>query len=203
MTGTIVAHDTVRARYVLGSIVVAILLVIAGLVLNWLIAPDEDFVFVEGVSALAVLYVIAQGVERINEMLVSVLDFVFGRLGATFPESRKIAAERVLREQRAAARAGSAGGGVDAGAVMAAESAVRAARRELRILTAVVGFGLSFLFLAALDTGLFEVTIRSPHVPIGIDWVLSAAVLVGGATALHDFISTLRGSKERAETLAS
>jgi hypothetical protein len=84
-------------------------------------------------------------------------------------------------------------------AVAADEKKLTAARKEIQILTAGTAFGLAFALIAGLDTGLLELTIKHPHIPMGLDWVISAAVISGGTAALHDLISKIQKSKEKDE----
>lgn len=188
--------EGVRARYVVGSVVCVIVGVVSGLLVNvW--TEVDGFVFAEGISLFALLYVVAQGVERINEFVVNVLNHVLTKDDPVFAERRKKAALTNLRKLSMEAR-GADSPDVDLAAVVD-KSELDSARKEIALLTAGVGFGLTFFFVASLDTGLLEIIVTSPHIPSGVDWLLSAAVLTGGATGLHELLSKLKASKEKDE----
>ncbi|MFJ6099305.1 hypothetical protein [Williamsia muralis] len=151
----------------------------------------DDIKIAAGFSVFALIYILTQAIERVNELLINILDAVFSKVDKKdFAETTKRAALATVKTAKA-----SAGQPVPADQ----EENLATARKELQILTAGTAFGLAFALIAGLDTGLLELTIKSPHIPMGLDWVISAAVISGGTAALHDLISKIQKSKEKDE----
>ncbi|MCA9835229.1 MAG: hypothetical protein KC435_14860 [Thermomicrobiales bacterium] len=85
-----------------------------------------------------------------------------------------------------------------------AQAELKKSRSELAVLSAWWSFGLSFLALSWLEVGIFELLLvkneSNPVVPGWLDWLLTAAVMSGGAKGLHDLISKIEKSKSKDES---
>ncbi len=164
--------------------------IIAGLALAfWTDVPD--YKLAAGASAFALIYILAQAIERINELLILALDK--GKK-ENFAEESKRKALKTIKDGQV--------GGTDAETQAGAEATLTKSRKELRILTMATAFGLSFALLAYLEMGLLKLVTEGDHPPLPLDWVISAAVFAGGTAALHDLTSKVQKSKEKDEAAA-
>lgn len=175
--------DAKIGRWYLGGAIGA---VVGGVGLGLAIAAltdVHDYKMAAGASAFALIYIVAQAIERVNELLILGLD---NTVGDRFAEAKKQQALGKIKSNQGASEPAKLAG----------------ARKELRILTMGTAFGLSFVLLASLDMGLMELVTEGNHPPKLLDWLISAAVFAGGTSALHDLISKVQKSKEKDEAAA-
>jgi hypothetical protein len=192
--------DTVvRLPYIVATVV----LVVVGLILGPIIASASTVAQnqVEGIAAFAILYVLAQAIERANQVLVPVFDRLVAAVSkeptATTKKQRGLT---VLRAQAAAAR-GVAVGVFSADTQTEGAKTVTTADIEKALLTN----GLAFL-LAMLLVGLFKFSLLASlgyaDVPALVDLILTATAIMGGASGLSDLVSKVQKTKTAAETSA-
>lgn len=193
---------SVRGKYIATTAVFVVVAVPVGL---WIanITPVK-VTPVEGIAAFAILYVLAQAIERINQILVPLLDFLLSKIGADkrTATDKKRAALMEIRTQRALLRANpvTLGEASSAGASAATgEEVVTAANVEKALLTN----GLAFL-LAMVAVGLFKFSLLASigytAVPSSVDLVVTATAIMGGSAGLSDLISKIQKSKTENET---
>ncbi|WEK12352.1 MAG: hypothetical protein P0Y48_07615 [Candidatus Microbacterium phytovorans] len=182
-------------------IVTTIILVVAGLVLGPILLTSSTITQtpVEGIAAFAILYVLAQAIERVNQLLVPVLDRLLSAVsGAPTATDKKRTALTAVREQAAAMR-GFGVSAYSADAQSEADEAVTTANIEKALLTN----GLAFL-LAMLLVGLFKFSLLASlgytNVPSVVDIVITATAIMGGSAGLGDLISKIQKSKTADET---
>lgn len=140
---------------------------------------------VEGIAVFAALYVVAQAVERVVEIVFGFVDFIIGKItGAT-------ARQRTLNARVALRAALQAGGGQAAAATDVAE-----AKSDTSLLKYCVSFAFSLPFATYIQ---FSVTklIGLEGVAIWVDILITAAAITGGGAALHDLIGKVQASKEK------
>lgn len=184
--------DAISPRYVVAAAIVAVVGAAVGSLVG-LLREVDDYKIAAGASAFALIYIVAQAIERINELLILCLY----KKNANFAEGKK---RRALKAIKAPVPERADAGATDGKANAPDELA--SARRELRILTMATAFALSFLLLGSLDTGLLAIVTEGNHPPELLDWLISAAVFAGGTSALHDLISKVQKSKEKDEAAA-
>jgi hypothetical protein len=162
--------------------------VVAGQVL---VGADVTYSPAEGISVFAVLYVLAQGIERVVEIVISAITL----LGTDFAENRK---------QQALASLNSTLNGNPAldditGAVAQEEKKVEEARLDIGLFAQGLAFALSYALVSYFEFGIFT-TIGVDDMAAGVDRVFTALAVMGGAKGLHDLIGKLQKSKEASET---
>lgn len=204
---------TPRRRYY----ITALVLVLIGGLGGWAAwtSSDVKVLPVEGIEAFAILYVLAQAVERLNAILVPATDWVITSIGTT-PSSRTVkqTAQRrlaVVRLQNRLLVSSVAGVGMDgiealdapadgeAGDGAADKKAVTVANVE----QALLGNAFAFM-LAMLAIGYFRFSLLGAigyeNVPDVLEVVITATAIMGGAAGLGDLIAKVRKQKEAAET---
>lgn len=181
------AAERIGGGYLVAAVIVMTVGVVGGLVLART-TDVPDYKLAAGASAFALIYIVAQAIERVNELLVLVLD----KASSGFAEAQKQNALKTIKGVHVTS------------AVPEADAPARLtkARKELRVLTMAVAFGLSFVLLAYLETGLMELVTEGSHPSQPLDWIISAAVFAGGTSALHDLTSKVQKSKEKDEAAA-
>lgn len=187
----------VRWRYV----IIAGVLIVGGGALAALLAPLEGVTLTptDGISIFAILYVLAQAIERLTQLFVPILDRVIaiGDGGGTATNRKREAIEGV-RLQNLRIRAAVAGG-VEVAVAADDEKEVTAANIEKTLLTNAVA-----LLFAAWAVGWFNFSLLAAigfqQVPTGIDHVVTATAIMGGTAGLADLISKIQKSKTADET---
>ncbi len=177
-------------------IVTTIILVVAGLVLGPILLTSSTITQtpVEGIAAFAILYVLAQAIERVNQILVPIFDRLLSKVsGAPTATVKKQEALAAVRMQAAALRGiGALTYSVDDQSE--ADKAVTTANVEKALLTN----GLAFL-LAMLLVSLFKFSLLASlgytNVPSVVDIVITATAIMGGSAGLGDLISKIQKSK--------
>jgi hypothetical protein len=162
--------------------------VLIGVVVGQLAAGgDVGFSQEEGISVFAVLYVLAQGVERVVEFTVIVVDLLAAKVGATFAEARKRTAAASIR---AALQAGAPPAPTDV--VEARES-----RADLAVLAGGLGFGLAYALVGYLGVGILSIIGVHDLMP-WMDRAFTALAIGGGSKGLHELVGRLQKTKEAA-----
>ena len=195
MTNTTAANiGKVRWRYI---IIAGVLLVGGGLLAAFL-PPLEGVVLKlkpeDGFSVFAILYVLAQAIERLTQVFVPILDRIIaiGDVDGTASKRKRDAVQGV-RLQNLQIRAAVAGGATVAVAADD-EKEVTAANIEKALLTNVVA-----LAFAAWAVGWFNFSLLGAigfeGVPTAIDHVVTAVAIMGGTAGLADLISKIQKSK--------
>lgn len=158
-------------------------------------AADVTYTAVEGIAVFAVLYVIAQGVERVVEWVVD--------LASLFPASPGKEKDEALRKL---VKANSTMNGNPSVADFDEEantaSAEKATVEEKRTDITFLAHGLSIL-LAAIGVKLVNYGIFShlgaTGVAENVDQLLTALAAAGGSKSLHELIGRLQKAKEGSE----
>lgn len=143
-----------------------------------------------GIAAFAVLFVIAQAVERLVEWVTDLLELI--------PNSTAKKKAVATRELRAAVST------LDATESKTKEAEVDEARTDIRFLAHGLAILLAAIAVSWLDYGILEslgVTGFSPDLD-GLNRLLTALAAAGGSTALHELISRVQVAKEKAQTSA-
>lgn len=172
---------------------------------------------VEGISAFAVLYVIAQGVERATELVVNLLSLL-----PSSPHKKKNAALREVRAANSTLNGNPTFSDFDLdipeGDASALRLAVRTAadakqagedkkkneavveerRRDIAFLALGLSIALSAVAVRQLNYGLL-VHIGAENVNVNLDRLLTVLAAAGGTKALHELIGRLQKAKESAE----
>lgn len=191
------ADTGIRMPYILTTII----LVVAGSALGPILLASSTITQtpVEGIAAFAILYVLAQAIERANQILVPVIDRLLSKMsGAPTATVKKQEALAAVRMQAAALRGiGPLVYSVDDQSE--ADKAVTTANVEKALLTN----GLAFL-LAMLLVSLFKFSLLASlgytNVPSVVDIVITATAIMGGSAGLGDLISKIQKSKTADET---
>jgi hypothetical protein len=189
--------DNTRQSYV----GVAVALVIVGCLLAWWAnQSDVKYKSVATVSTFAVLYVLAQGIERLVELIIGVVDAL--PMSNKFAETRKRKALDVMKNPDSTQN-GNSGFADDAGkdADKSAEARKDAdnARGDLTVLTQGMSFSLSIIAVSYVHYGVLG-TIGATHLNVGVDRAFTALAIMGGSKGLHDLISKVEKSKENEES---
>ena len=213
-----------KRRYVYASLFfVAVGLVVAYLVetLDWSAVASTA---VEGVTVFAILFVLAQAIERVVELVLPWLDgFIvwLARRDATKDQrSSELLAVRkteAIRGIREVTNAGIANVSLEIGQLGATDSAALAqqatettdaekktkeVRNETRLLTQSMSFAMAIVLVAWFQFSLAS-AIGFENVPIWLDFLLTATAIMGGSAGLHDLLSNIQKQKETEEAKAS
>jgi hypothetical protein len=165
---------------------VGVALALAGML--WVLLVDPSNVqydgAVEGISLFAVLYVIAQGAERITEWIIDGLSLLRGS-----PEKKKEEGQRGIRAALIQAQAPQ-------------QEEVKKVNQAKTALT-FLGHGISFfacvIAVNALNFGILR-TIGAQNVSGDLDRFVTALAAAGGGKALHELVGRLQTAKEAAAT---
>jgi hypothetical protein len=185
---------------------VAITLVVAGCLLAlWANQSEVKYESVATVSSFAVLYVLAQGIERLVELVIGVVDSLTG--ADQFAETRKRNALEALKKSTATQH-GNSSDGIGAGEAdnkaladktVEAKKDVDNARGDLTVLTQGLSFSLSIITVSYVHYGVLG-SIGATHLNVGVDRLFTALAIMGGSKGLHDLISKVQKSKENEES---
>lgn len=181
--------------YRAGGALLGILGIIAVLA-GWGVS-DVKYVPVEGIAVFAVLYVIAQAVERLVEWVTDGLSLIPDSPGGT-----KANAVRKLRQANSTLNANPAQENLIESAQTtkkSEEAVVEAKRTDITFLA----HGLS-IFLAAVVVNLLNYGILGSLGASGfdaeLDRLLTSLAAAGGSKALHEFVERVQAAKENAQT---
>ena len=183
----------IRWRYIIIACVIIAASVTVAVVLPPL--PDVSLVPVDGVGIFAILFVLAQAIERITHLLVPILDRIVG-VGEKTASVRKDEALTLVRSASVAMRMSGDGAAFASVSKNAedGEKELTAANAEKALLTNAVAF-----VFAAVGVALFNFSLLSAigfvNVPLALDHVITATAIVGGTAGLGDLISKLQKSK--------
>lgn len=189
-----------------GYILLSFFAVVVGVVGGQL-AVGADVKYEEpavGVSVFAVIYVLAQSIERLVEWTITAIDLFTN----SFAEGAKKNAVQKLRVARSTANGNPIENdfGITAAnaatAVPGAEKAIESARKDLAIFGQGLSFALAYVALSYFEYGIFR-TIGVTGVLPGLDRCFTALAVTGGSKGLHDLISKIQKSKEKDETKAN
>lgn len=188
-TGTAVKP---RVGYVAAAAALVAVGVVAG---QLLVRADVSFTPAEGVSVFAVLYVLAQGVERVVEFVISSVTLVDGN----FAENRKRRAVSLINSTTNGNPQG-----LDASPAKVAEAQEEAkeARLDLGVFSQGLAFALAYALVSYFEFGIFDAVGVTGIAP-GADRALTAVAVMGGAKGLHDLLGKIQKSKEASETPGS
>jgi hypothetical protein len=206
-----IPHEPSARKYYVAALIASGVGLTAGTIIEWLHPHESGLQLKAGVSIFAFLYVAAQSIERLVEMIVLVLDGLLtnDKKGTQFVQTRKTRALAVARKLRRGLTAlGPQGVGTTSTQTInstnadldRAERAIDWSKKVMQILTLGLSFGISFVLLAWIGMGLFGLVLAprgdNSAVPLWVDWALTAAVLTGGAKGLHDLLSKIQSSKD-------
>lgn len=160
----------------------------------WANESDIKYTPVPDISTFAVLYVLAQGIERVVEVLIAVIDGVATRLSESkFAEARKRTALSTLKAEGSPA--------VSHDDTEKAAKDLDAARADLTLVSQGLSFALAIVSVSYFHYGAFA-SIGVAGVDAPVDRVFTALAIMGGAKGLHDLISKVQKSKEKEEKKA-
>jgi len=216
--------DQPTTKYVVASLLIVVLgVVIAVLTVafGWSSVTRST---VEGVTVFAILFVLAQAIERVVELVLPWLDRLILRIAkwdvpvenrkAHTLSARKAKAIQEVRKAtnagipNAALRIASFGGtGVDSVKEQAvetsqAEKKTKEVRNETALLTQSLSFAIALVLVVWFK---FSLTgeVGFENVPNWLDFLLTAAAIMGGSAGLHDLVSKIQKQKENEEAKAS
>lgn len=151
-----------------------------------LVSQDPTFKAAAGISVFALVYVLAQGVERVVELVLSVIDSMASKAGKEVATTTKAKALKAVAAAPPATAASA-----DKEKALSAESDTHA-----------LAFGLA-LGIAFIACGYFEVGLLGMIGVTGMEsWVdrlTSGLIIAGGSKPLHDLISKIEKSKQKDE----
>jgi hypothetical protein len=154
-----------------------------------------------GISVFAVLYVLAQAVERLVEWIITAIDLV----SDTFAEGAKKRALAKLTVANSTANGNPVLNdfGITADNATQSESEAKTevgkARKDLSIFGQALSFSFAYMAVSYFEYGIFKV-IGVSNLVEGVDRLFTALAVMGGSKALHDLISKIQKSKEKDET---
>ena len=187
-------------------LVAALALVAISGVLGVVIRGDSKVIFhlQDGVTAFAVLFVLAQALERLNLILVPILDWLLGKVAGETASKAKSDALSSIRLSRLAATDPTPGKGKEDDGKSLDEDAktVTRANVEKALLTTSLAFAVGILGIALLKFSLLG-ALGYEGVPAWVDVLVTAAAISGGAAGLGDLISKIQKSKTSDETGAA
>lgn len=178
-------------EYVATAFVLVLIGVAAG---QLLVRADVTYKPAAGVSVFAVLYVLAQGVERVVEFIIGAVT----ALDKDFAENRK----RNALASLAAAGTAAPGSVAPAAADPETEKKAKEARLDIGVLAQGLAFAFAYSFVSYFEFGIFQ-TIGVENMADGADRALTAVAVMGGAKGLHDLIGKVQKSKEASEAAAA
>lgn len=155
-----------------------------------------------GIGLFALLFVAAQAIERVAE-LVSYVPTIGKRFGSGQSESK----EAAQKKRNAAIVVGVNAPNDDSGKLQKAVAAEQAAEAEQDIAVinanrACFFFGFNAL-LAACAAGYFDISLLrlmgGSNVPNWLDLTVTALAISGGTKPLHDLISKIEANKQQSE----
>ena len=155
-----------------------------------LVRGSPSFQPVEGISVFALVYVLAQGVERLVELALSLVDSVANKVG------KQVAPTTKAQALRAVAAAPTARGGSDE------KETVLSAESDPHALAFGLPLGIAFVACGYFEVGLLEL-IGVTGIDAWVDRLVSGLIVAGGAKPLHDLISKIQKSKQKDEQAAS
>jgi hypothetical protein len=140
--------------------------------------PPDD------IGLFALVYVLAQAIERVVEFVLLSVESAFKRTGTKLSTTRKAEAARLLASTAAPA-------------TTTAEEAEKA-EADTRALAFGLAVGLAFVACGYFEVGLLDI-IGVENVEPWVDRMVSALVIAGGSKPLHDLISKIQKSKQKDE----
>jgi hypothetical protein len=163
-----------------------------------LVSQSPTFTPMEGIGVFALVYILAQAVERLVEIILSVVDSLAGKAGKELAPTTKAKALRALSAVPAAAAAPA---GVAANAAAIEKEQARSAESDTHALAFGLALGIAFLGCGYFEVGLLKL-IGVEQVPIWVDRFVSGIIVAGGAKPLHDLISKVQTSKQKDQEAA-
>ena len=151
-----------------------------------LVGEDPSFKPVEGISVFALVYVLAQAVERVVEGVLAVLEGFAKVAGKQLATTTKAEATRALRSAATAP------------GVIEQSAKAEAATSDTRALAFGLSLAIGFVACGYFEIGLMRL-IGVSGVEGWVDRLASAIIIAGGAKPLHDLISKIQKSKEKDE----
>jgi hypothetical protein len=168
--------------FVIGGIAAVLIGLLASLIVNDRVEPTA-FKPAQGISVFALLYVLAQGLERLMEPLAS-------WVGSTESET-------VARDQ-AIARALTTGTKDDVEAAAATQARLDQKRANRAIGLWATATVLAMLGSAALGVYLLTI-LGAQDVPRSLEIAITGLAVAGGTKPLHDLISSLETKKNKSK----
>lgn len=197
------AASGIRAPYIVTTIVLVVAAIPLGILLSS--TTSIEVKVVEGITTFAVLYVLAQSIERINQILVPLGDRILAAISKK-PTST-VKKEQGLLAVRAAFTTTRLTSATEGSPSVAAEQAkdatdgektVTEANIEKALLTNALAFFLAMLVVGAFKFSLLG-SIGFENVPSWLDWIITATAIMGGSAGLGDLISKIQKSKTKDE----
>lgn len=154
---------------------------------------------VEGITVFAVLYILAQGVERLIEWIMD-----FAALTPGSPAQKKESGLRSLAVANSTLNGNPSTDDFTAAAteVGEAKKTVEEARTDLTFLAHGLSILLSALAVVALNYSLLSL-VGAQGVDKRVDILLSALAVAGGSKGIHELVGRLQKAKESAEESAA
>lgn len=179
------SDDAVPVGAQRGYVLASVAIVVVGLALGEVarqhtaakLAPELT------VSPFAVLYVLAQGVERVVEMIVNLL----GKVSRfEFAERRKRLALQ----------------GLQRGEPARDQPDINQARRDLAVLSQALSFAVAYIAVSYFRCGMLTL-VGVTGIQVWVDVLLTSVAVTGGSKGLHDLIAKVEKSKEKSEVQAA
>lgn len=175
-----------------------------GLAVVWIgpVSTKVEHHVVPGIAVFAVLYVIAQGVERIVEIVTSLLGLIKNSPGKEKEEAlRAIAAANSTLNGNPSIADFSASAPKAAKAKANAKKKVDNARTDLSFLALGLSILLCAIAVNALNYGILA-SLGTTHVNGDLDRLFTALAAAGGSKGVHELVGRLQKGKEAAEATA-
>lgn len=169
-----VSHKAALGYTIAGSV-----LAVGGwLVGMTLVSQPPIFTAAEGVSVFALVYVLAQGVERLVEIVLAVVESVAKSIGKEVAPTTKVLAIKANSKDEA-----------------------ESAEADTRALAFGLALGSAFVACSYFEVGLLKL-IGVTELEGWVDRFVSGLIVAGGSKPLHDLITKVQKSKEKDERAA-
>ena len=193
------AVSTPNRRYLVTAIVILVVTVTAGILISNLLEIPEPQP-VEGVTVFAILYVLAQSIERVSELVFKGLDMALNigkeEAKAVVRKAAAISQLRALSVPAASAPLTTAQAATTAAATTKADEA----KNDTSVVALALSFGLAWVAISYFNFSLLA--------SIGfetnrwLDALVTAVAIMGGSAGLHDLLGKIQKSKEKDEKTA-
>lgn len=186
----------ITGRYIVASVSIIVLGVLGALFAQWTsqMSTAASTTPVANTSPFAILYVLAQSIERINEFLHPIIDIAMNRKEGHRPAmQRKEEGLRALSTQ--STPSSEATQSTDPG------NAVQKARNDVLLLTQSLSLALALIAASYFRFSLLG-TVGVTGVTPWIDVLVTSIAIMGGTKGLHDLLSNVQKTKEKAEAQA-
>lgn len=152
-----------------------------------LVSQKPTFEPAEGIGVFALVYVLAQAVERLVEFVLTLLDRVAVKADKELATTTKAKAITALSAQPA-----------DTAAASTEKTKARSAESDTQALAFGLAIGIAFIACGYFEVGLLGL-IGVANLEGWADRLVSGLIIAGGSKPLHDLISKIQKSKQKDE----